>query len=129
MLIWYGNLPEENIWFHKRLQGSWYWWRPLLIVGHFGIPFLALMPRGSKRNLKLLGFFAGWLLVFHYVDLYWQVMPTLHRVGFQPSWIDIACLVAVASTYAVAFWSGLKEKPLVPVGDPRLEQCLAFHNA
>lgn len=128
MLIWYGNLPEETVWFQRRLAGSWSLWRPFLIFGHFFVPFFVLMPRSSKRNLKLLGFFAGWMLLMHYCDLYWQVMPVLHGHGFMPNWMDAVAWVAVGSAYALVFWSGLKQKPLVPVGDPRLDQCLAFHN-
>lgn len=128
MLIWYGNLPEETVWFQRRLAGSWSLWRPFLIFGHFFVPFFVLMPRSSKRNLKLLGFFAGWMLFMHYCDLYWQVMPVLHGQGFTPNWMDPVAWVAIGSAYALVFWSGLKQKPLVPVGDPRLEQCLAFHN-
>jgi hypothetical protein len=128
MLIWYGNLPEENVWFQRRLVGNWSYFRPALIFLHFFVPFFALMPRSSKRNLKLLGFFAGWLIVMHYVDLFWQVMPVLHAQGVSVSWIDLAAWLAVGSSYGLVFWSGLRKKPLVPVGDPRLEQCLAFHN-
>ena len=128
MLIWYGNLPEETVWFQRRLAGSWSLFRPLLIFGHFFVPFFVLMPRSSKRNLKLLGFFAGWMIFMHYVDLYWQIMPVLHGQGFTPNWMDPVAWLAVGSAYALVFWSGLRQKPLVPVGDPRLEQCLAFHN-
>lgn len=129
MLIWYGNLPEEGIWYHRRMVGSWSGFMPLMIIGHFVIPFVTLMPRSSKRNLKMLGFFSGWMLVMHYLDLYWQVMPVLHKTGVAFHWIDIAALVALVSTFGLVFWSGLRERPLVPVGDPRLEQCLGFHNA
>ena len=129
MLIWYGNLPEEGIWYHKRMVGSWSAFMPLLIAGHFIVPFFTLMPRASKRNLNVLGFFSGWMLIMHYCDLYWQIMPILHKSGVAFHWIDIAALLAVASTFALVFWSGLRERPLVPIGDPRLEQCLGFHNA
>jgi hypothetical protein len=129
MLIWYGNLPEEGIWYHRRMVGSWSGFMPLMIIGHFIIPFVTLMPRSSKRNLKMLGFFSGWMLVMHYLDLYWQVMPVLHKTGVAFHWIDLAALVALVSTFGLVFWSGLRERPLVPIGDPRLEQCLGFHNA
>jgi hypothetical protein len=56
-------------------------------------------------------------------------MPILHKSGVAFHWIDVAALVAVASTFGLVFWSGLRERPLVPIGDPRLEQCLGFHNA
>ncbi len=128
MLIWYGNLPEETTWFHRRLAGSWSSMRPLLVFGHFFVPFFVLMPRASKRNLKLLGFFAGWMILMHYCDLYWQIMPILHTKGIAVNWMDPVAWIAVGSVYGLVFWSGLKEKPLIPVGDPRLEQCLAFHN-
>lgn len=129
MLIWYGNLPEEIMWFKHRLVGSWKGVSILLLVGHFLFPFFSLLPRGNKRNLKVLAFFAGWMLVMHYIDLYWQVMPVLHKEGISLHWMDLAGLLAVIGTYGVVFWHQFREKPLVPVGDPRLEQCLAFHNA
>jgi hypothetical protein len=128
MLIWYGNLPEETFWFHKRFQGSWAAFGPILVFGHFIVPFFTLLPRASKRNLKLLGFFAGWMMLMHFCDLYWQIMPVLHPKGVALHWMDAAAWLAVGSAYGLVFWQGLKEKPLVPVGDPRLEQCLAFHN-
>ena len=81
MLIWYGNLPEEIFWFKNRLVGSWKGMAALLVLGHFIVPFFALLPRGNKRNLKVLTFFATWMLVMHYFDLYWQVMPVLHKDG------------------------------------------------
>lgn len=128
MLIWYGNLPEETFWFHKRFQGSWGAFGPILVIGHFLLPFFTLLPRANKRNLRLLGLLAGWMMLMHYCDLYWQIMPVLHTKGVALHWMDAAAWLAVGSAYGLVFWHGLKEKPLVPVGDPRLEQCLAFHN-
>lgn len=129
MLIWYGNLPEEIFWFKNRLVGSWTSVALLLVFGHFLIPFFALLPRASKRNLKVLTLFAVWLLFMHYADIYWQVMPVLHKGGISLHWLDLATLVALLSTFGLVFWAQLRERPLVPVGDPRLRQSLAFHNA
>jgi hypothetical protein len=129
MLIWYGNMPEETIWFKTRFTGSWLYVGLLLVAGHFVLPLFAMLPRAVKRNRGSLAFFAGWLLSMHYVDLYWQVMPVFYKSGFDMSWLSPVCLVAVVSTMGLVFWSSFREKPLVPVGDPRLKQCLAFHNA
>jgi hypothetical protein len=128
MLIWYGNLPEEIMWFEHRLEGSWLWVSLLLVAGHFVVPFFALMPRAMKRKRGVLAFFAGWLLLMHFVDLYWQVMPTFHPHGFAFSWINLAAMAAVGGSMGLVFWSGFREKPLIPVGDPRLSKALAFHN-
>jgi hypothetical protein len=128
MLIWYGNLPEEILWFEHRLEGSWLWVSVLLVAGHFVVPFFALMPRAMKRKRGVLAFFAGWLLLMHFVDLYWQVMPVFHPHGFAFSWINLAAMAAVGGSMGLVFWSGFREKPLIPVGDPRLSKALAFHN-
>jgi hypothetical protein len=44
-LIWYGNIPEETIFFRHRLVGSWKAVSMLLAAGHFVIPFFFFMPR------------------------------------------------------------------------------------
>jgi hypothetical protein len=129
MLIWYGNLPEETVWFLHRMHGSWKWVTVLLAVGHFIFPFFSLMPRAVKRNRKALAFFAGWMLLMHFMDIYWQAMPVFYKHGFGFHWITLAAMAAVGSSAALVFWWGFRERPLIPVGDPRLKQCLAFHNA
>ncbi len=129
MLIWYGNMPEETAWFLRRLEGSWLYVAYLLIFGHFLVPLFALLPRAVKRNRGSLAFWSAWLLLMHYVDVYWQVMPRFYPRGFGMHWLSPVCLVAVGATMGLAFWSSFRQTPLVPVGDPRLKQSLAFHNA
>ena len=41
-LMWYGNLPEETIWFKARMDGSWMKVSILLLAGHFVAPFFYL---------------------------------------------------------------------------------------
>src|SRR6266850_694791 len=77
-LIWYGNLPEETIWYRARMEGSWLTASIFLMAGHFVAPFLYLMGRAVKRRGSTLAVGGAWLLAMHFVDLYWQVMPTLH---------------------------------------------------
>jgi hypothetical protein len=129
MLIWYGNLPEETVWYIKRLAGGWSGWRPFLVAAHFAVPFFLMLPRASKRSTAALAWFAAWMLLMHYLDLYWIVMPLLHPSGAAPHWLDFASLLAVSSTYLLVFWWTLRDKPMVPLKDPRLQRALAFHNA
>src|SRR5258705_10215866 len=49
-LIWYGNLPEETIWYRARMEGSWLTVSIVLMAGHFAAPFFYLMGRGVKRR-------------------------------------------------------------------------------
>ena len=129
MLIWYANIPEETIWFRHRMEGSWMGVTQLLVFGHFLFPFLLLLPRAAKRNFASLAVMASWLLLMHYIDLYWIVMPTLDKHGAHFHWLDATTFVAVGSAFAFAFWSKLRRRQLTPVGDPRFEQSLKFQNA
>ena len=128
MLIWYANIPEETIWFMHRFEGSWAWLSVFLLFAHFIIPFFVLLPRANKRKLHILKWSAVAFLVIQYLDFYWQVMPTFYRTGIVPHWLDIACVGAVGSVMALAFWSRMKAHAILPIGDPRFEQGLQFQN-
>ena len=128
MLYWYANIPEETIWFKHRFVGSWLNVSKFLVFGHFIFPLFFLITRKTKRNLSTLGAMAIWLLTMDYLDIHWNVMPTLHPTGFAPHWMDITAPIACASFYAFFFWNRLKQNALVPVGDVRFHQALAHHN-
>jgi hypothetical protein len=127
-LIWYGNLPEETIWYRARMEGSWLTVSILLMAGHFAVPFFYLMGRAVKRRNTTLAVGGAWLLVMHFVDLYWQVMPTLHPDGFRPSVLDVAAFLAIGGCFVAAASWLLRRQALVPMRDPRLAESLAFEN-
>jgi hypothetical protein len=128
-LIWYANLPEETIWFKARITGSWKAISILLMAGHFVIPFFYLMGRAVKRNGSTLAVGGGWLLAMHFMDIYWQVMPTLHPEGFRPSLLDVTTFVAVGGCFVAAGSWLMRRQALVPLRDPRIAESLAFENA
>ena len=128
-LMWYANLPEETFWFKARIEGSWLPVSLVLMAGHFVIPFLYLMGRDVKRRESTLAIGGAWLLVMHFVDLYWQVMPTLHPEGLRPSALDVAALLAVGGCFVAAAGWLMRRHSLVPMRDPRLAESLAFENA
>ena len=127
-LMWYANVPEETIWYKARLEGSWKMVSIFLMAGHFGAPFLYLMGRAVKRRGSTLAVGGAWLLVMHFLDLYWQVMPTLHPEGVRPSALDVAALVTIGGCFVAAASWLLRRQALVPIRDPRLAESLAFEN-
>ena len=127
-LMWYANLPEETIWYKARLEGSWLAVSLFIMAGHFGVPFFYLMGHAVKRRGTTLALGGAWLLTMHFVDLYWQVMPTLHPEGFRPSLLDLAALVAVGGYFVAATSWVMRRQALVPLRDPRLAESLAFEN-
>lgn len=126
MLIWYANLPEEAAYFVKRLGGLW---QPLFIANLFAnwvIPFVALLPRSTKQNPQALRNVALCLLAGHALDLYlmvgpsqgWRPLPTLLELGLVVG----ALLLVLAGTFGF-----LEKHPVVPVGDPFLEESRHHH--
>ena len=128
-LIWYGNIPEETSWYKTRLTGSWTLASGLLALGHFAIPFLLLMGRAIKRRRGALAAAAAWVLLMHLLDVYWMVLPTLHPDGIRFRLLDLTALAAVWGLFAGTVGWLLGRAPLVPIGDPRLPESLAFENA
>ncbi len=128
LLIWYANIPEETIWYKERMHGNWIWISALLLVGHFIVPFVVLLARAGKRNLNVLAAISIWILLMHYVDLHWVVMPTLDPHQFHLHWLDGVTFLAVGGIYAFVFWGRLRRRSLVAAGDLRFEQSLHFKN-
>jgi hypothetical protein len=127
LLIWYANLTEETPWYLARLLGGWRSVTIFLMLGQFVVPFVVLLSRRAKRSPRVLGFVAVWLLAFHYLDLYWLVMPVLHPREASPHWLDIVWLLVFVGIIALGLLYGMKTSALLPVRDPRLAESLHFH--
>ncbi len=126
MLTWIANLPHEVPWYLFRDRGGWAGVGIFLVVFHFVIPFFILLSRKLKKSARGLATMAVWTLVVHYVDVYWLVMPRLHRETPRPSWMDLTALVGVgALALAFGLWRA-RGVALVPVGDPYLSESLRY---
>lgn len=119
-LIWYGNIPEETVWYRTRWGGSWHFFSLLLVFGHFVLPFVVLISRGAKRNLRTMKLIAIWLLIMHWVDLYWVIMPNFSDNVWGSLWIDLGTMLALGGFGLWYFWRRLTSQPVLPVNDPKL---------
>jgi hypothetical protein len=134
MLIWYASIPEETGWFARRGAssahehiGPWTWVSIILLAGQFLIPFVGLMSKHAKRRRVVLMFFAAWVLVFHWVDLFWVVMPELDgRVHF--GLVEILCFLGVGGIFMATYLRILAKNALRPLRDPRLGESVMFQN-
>jgi hypothetical protein len=127
-LIWYGNIPEETIWFLARWEGGWKAFSLFMLFGHFIIPFVLLIFRGVKRTLPLLGAGAALLLVMHWVDMYWLIYPVYMESGPQIGWIEFAPVIGLGGIFLAGFWRSFSSAATVPVSDPWLEKSIKFVN-
>jgi hypothetical protein len=127
-LIWYGNIPEETIWYKLRWAGGWKPISLIILFGQFGLPFLGLIARGPKRNLLVLKIMALWLLFMHWVDIYWLIMPSYgdHKLHF--SWMALTTMAGIGGIVMWFFWSKMSSAPLLPVNDPKLRASIEIAN-
>ncbi len=129
MLIWYANIPEETVYYLARQTDGWAGVSLALLFGHLLIPFFGLLPRAVKRRKGPLAFWCVWLLLFHWVDMYWLVMPNYAVDAGPPlTLIDPLLLVGLGALYLASAVRVAGNRALVPVKDPRLGESLAFEN-
>ena len=127
MLYWYGGIPEETVWFQHRLQNGWDWHSAFLVLFHFVVPFLVLLPRATKRAYPILGVMAVWVIGMHWFDLHWVVMPVLRDSGgFH--WLDFTCWLGLMGIFGGVLMYRLRRHALVPQNHPYLGESLHFEN-
>ncbi|MEM9252298.1 MAG: hypothetical protein AAGB29_08115 [Planctomycetota bacterium] len=139
MLIWYGNIPEETMWFEhhgwttvpEHVNG-WSYVGVFILAGHFIIPFAFLLSRWVKRNTLLLMIAAAWLIFMHYVDVWWVVMPLLHNATPLGDPVALAMQICLPlGMLALLLGTALyraRRTAWVPLGDPRLPESARFEN-
>jgi hypothetical protein len=132
LIIWAGNLPEEIPWYLRRLNGGWGWVGAALILLHFALPFLLLLPAGANRNSRILVGVAGLVVLMRFVDVYWLVRPVFTQASasaasarFQVHWLDLAASIGIGGVWLAVFLWQLEERPLLPVNDPEFVEALA----
>lgn len=128
MLIWYGDLPEETSWFIHRWEGGWMYASIILILIRFIVPFFALLSFPSKINPRRLKFISVWILVAHFYDVYWMIMPGMLESGrpYSFSWMDIVYPVALVGFVMLIFRVMTIKYNLIPVKDPKLQRGLDY---
>jgi hypothetical protein len=126
MLIWIANIPEESAWYVVRMRGGWTNVGIFLIAANFFIPFFTLLSRSLKLRPRALGVVAVWLMVVHYVDIYWLVMPALFPDRPHPHVAHFTALLGIGGiALATALWRA-KGHYAIPVKDPNLSYSLRY---
>jgi hypothetical protein len=125
LIIWAGNLPEEIPWYLRRLQGGWGWVGVGLILFHFLLPFLLLLPASANRNPRVLAAVAGLIVFMRLVDVFWLTRPAFAGSGFRLHWMDLLAPIGIGGLWLAVFLWQLGKRPLLPLNDPELQQALA----
>jgi hypothetical protein len=129
LIVWSGNLTEEIPWYLKRTRGGWEWVAIALITCQFFLPFFLLLVRENKRRTRSLLGVCLLILVMHWIDLIWLVIPASSDAASpRIPWIEIPlsalALSGVGGIWIAVFVARLKRLPLVPLNDPSLVEAL-----
>ena len=122
LIIWAGNLPEEVPWYIHRTQGGWEWLGRFVLLLHFGLPFVVLLSRTSKRRAQVLGRLAAGLLVMHLLELFWLVLPAFSPSSLAIHWLDVGLPIGMGGLWMAVFVWQLQRRALLPLHDPRLQE-------
>ncbi len=140
-LIWNANVPEETFWYNLReihADGSDNQWKWVgiygILFGHFVIPFLALLSYRFKVTPHIIRRIALWILAVILLDMCYNILPALKDshgdslpfLSLNLLWV----LTSVVGIGGICVWSYLRSFPttkLIPIRDPRIKECLTFH--
>lgn len=126
MLIWYGNIPEETVYYKERFANfSFLFWFNFAV--NFLFPFLVLMTRRSKRKLSTLIVVAFVLLIGHWIDYYLMIMPGAVGETAGIGLMEILMAVGFFGVFAFTTLNALTKVPLLATNNPFFKESLQHH--
>ena len=128
MLTFVANLPDSTPFLIARNNGDWLYVSLALGAGHFIVPFFLLLSRARKTDPNRIAKVAVWILIVHFLDVYWMIIPQT-----SPGEISLSSTLTALSAFfgvggvTVAFalyrFQGMSA---LPVKDPFLAESLAY---
>ena len=126
MIIWYGNIPEETVWFVERWNGVYKVLFFANIILNWAIPFFVLMPRKTSRSKMFIFPVIVILIIGQYAELYYIIWPNV--VGAAKfGLLEIGTFLGFAGIFALVVSTWLAKASLVPKNHPYLEESLHHH--
>lgn len=153
MLIWYGNIGEETVYFQTRQQEY-----PALFYGNlllnFIAPFFILMRNDTKRKYGTMVFVAIIVFLGHWIDYFLMIKPgVLHTaqetlahahgaehgaeaahhgsefmMGFMfPGLLELGTMIGFLGLFVFFVFSRLEKAALEPKNDPYYAESLHHH--
>lgn len=126
MLIYYANIPEETVYFYKRMDMYKFWFF-LNLVLNFLVPVLLLMDRDNKRSENKLLIVSIIILCGHWVDYYQMIMPGTVEANNGFGFIEIGIAVGFVGLFTYTVLNALSKKALVPKNHPFIQESLHHH--
>ncbi len=123
IVIWYGNLPHEQIFLVNRMEDPYRMLSVLVLFTMFVLPFAGLLGVKPKKTPWIMGTIAGISLLGLWIERYILIYPTLYPdvdavvFGLTEVGIGLAMLGLLAASLA---WFGTRF-PMLQVWQPATE--------
>jgi hypothetical protein len=139
LLVYAANLKDEIPYVLTRIDGGWQYLALFLLMFQFVVPFCLLLSKPLKRTPERLVKLAVWLLIIRLIDTFMYVTPEFskdaagvnrwfvageHGSVFFVNWLDVVTPVAIGGIWFWMFYTQLRQRPLLPIGDPYLASAL-----
>lgn len=128
MLIWYTNIPEETVWYERRLGGMWHSTGVISFALNGAIPFVLLLFRRVRRSESGVMRIAGLVLVGRLADLFFHVGPPL--MGGPSPWPspwEILPVLGLVALWTLVVLRSLAHVPAVRPEEPGFAANLHSH--
>lgn len=102
LVIWSGNLPHNAEWYLVRIEGWWVVVAWAIGIGHFAVPFLALLSLRVRSSAGIVIGLCALLLVMRLAHYLWLILPAFHD-RMPPWWLTLSALVAVLAGMGAGF--------------------------
>jgi hypothetical protein len=124
MLQWYGNIPEETIYFKIRLQGPYEGLFYLNLVLNFAAPILIFMKRATKRNYFIVTFMCILIIFGHWIDFYQMVMPGTVKLHPHLSWFEFGIPLGFIGIIMWGVNKFASRVPMTPKNNPFIKESI-----
>ncbi|MBI5648637.1 MAG: hypothetical protein HY962_17025 [Ignavibacteriae bacterium] len=122
LLIWYANIPEEVVFFKARFENGWQYVSYTIVFAHFFVPFIILLSQEAKKNLNVLLTGAVILLLSHFIDVYWLIMPNHSPEAVVFGWQELAPWLGIGGLFLLVVAWQFRRRNAIPVNDPFLAE-------
>jgi hypothetical protein len=126
LIYWISDIPEEIRYYGRRTTGTWSAVTTVLVFGHFVVPFFLLLNRHWKRHPSYLASVGAWVLLMHFVDVTWLILPVHDRAGVRPHWLDLAAMMFVGGASSAWILRRYVTAPPLPLHAPDLAEGLTY---
>lgn len=121
MIIWYGNIPEETVYYYVRWQEGWEVLFFCEIGFNWAIPFMLLLPVKTSRNLTVIVTVIVFLIIGQYIDLFVQIIPGTTGI-LKFGWIEAGIFLGFAGLFSLVVATALSKAKIIPSNHPYLEE-------